>query len=354
MVSCPSCNQPNDFDFNFCLKCGHRREPIDCRTDPPPLVNVDSVRVKNRLASLKAYKKAKPYQRQKSSLQRQLESYLWSLPDKKSLNIASPQDIIGFLIWRDKFGKTILHADDCSASSGGKDPCICSRALAAGTIENNIAKLKSIFRDNGRGSQWNNELNLGNPAAHSSIKKYHKLILEEQVQAKIFPSQAVPLFLDKLKSLCSHLRSLATAPNVNLSRRFILARDLAFFSIDFFSGDRGSDLGRVKSSDVLSLPDNKGLLINQVFGKTLRRNRSNVFGLKPIPNSSFCPVTNLRFYVALSEKMGVVLKGGFLFRATNPRGNITESPFVASAVANRLRKLLTDLKICNGETMHSF
>ena len=38
----------------------------------------------------------------------------------------------------------------------------------------------------------------------------------------------------------------------------------------------------------------------------------------------------------------------------NPRGNITESPFVASAVANRLKKLLTDLKIYNGETMHSF
>ena len=311
-------------------------------------MNVDSVRVKNRLASLKAYKTAKPYQRQKSSLQRQLESYLWSLPDKKSLNIASPQDIIGVLIWRDKFGKTILHADDCSALSGGKDRCICSRALAAGTIENNIAKLKSIFRDNGRGSQWNNELNLGNLAAHSSIKGYHKLILEEQVQARTFPCQAVPLFLDKLKSLCSHLRSLATAPNVNPSCRYI------FFSIDFFSGDRGSDLGRVKSSDVLSLPDNKGFLINQVFGKTLCGNGSNVFGLKPIPNSSFCPVTNLHFYVALSGKMGVVLKGGFLFRATNPCGNITESPFVASAVANRLRKLLTDLKIYNGETMHSF
>ena len=52
--------------------------------------------------------------------------------------------------------------------------------------------------------------------------------------------------------------------------------------------------------------------------------------------------------------MGVVLKGDFLFRATNLRGNITESLFVASAVANRLKKLLTDLKICNGETMHSF
>ena len=63
-----------------------------------------------------------------------------------------------------------------------------------------------------------------------------------------------------------------------------------------------------------------------MFGKTLRGSGSNVFGLKPISNPPFCLVTNLRFYVALSKKMSVVLKGGFLFRATDTRGNITESP----------------------------
>ena len=101
--------------------------------------------------------------------------------------MAFPQDVIGFLIWRDKFGKTIVHADDCSATSEGKDACICSKTLAAGAIDNNIAKVRSIFRDNGRGSQWKNELKLGNLATHSSVKEYHKLILEKQAQAKIFP-----------------------------------------------------------------------------------------------------------------------------------------------------------------------
>ena len=60
----------------------------------------------------------KPYKRQKSALQGQLESYLWSLPDKKNLNIASPQDIVSFLIWRDRFGKTILHSKDCASFLG--------------------------------------------------------------------------------------------------------------------------------------------------------------------------------------------------------------------------------------------
>ena len=79
------------------------------------------------------------------------------------------------------------------------------------------------------------------------MKRYQTLVLEEQVVARTFPSQAVPIFLDKLSKLCSFLIDLIIAPHKNPSERYILVRDLAFFS-----GDRASDLGRVKSSDVLT------------------------------------------------------------------------------------------------------
>ena len=52
--------------------------------------------------------------------------------------------------------------------------------------------------------------------------------------------------------------------------------------------------------------------------------------------------------------MGIDLGHGFLFRVTDRSGNITPNPFVGSAVANRLKKHLSNLKILNGETMHSF
>ena len=160
--------------------------------------------------------------------------------------------------------------------------------------------------------------------------------------ARTFPVQATPLFLDKLRSPCSYLRDLAIDPSLKPSTRYIIVRDLAFFSVDFFSGDRGSDLGRVKSCDVLTMPDKKGLLINQVFGKTLQGNNNNVFGLKPICNAPYCPITNLRFYVAMVKEMGIDLKYGFLFRTSDRKGNISNLPFVGSAVSNRLRKHLTD------------
>ena len=212
-------------------------------------MDIDSERVKTRLASLAAYHSAKLYQRQKSSLQRQLKSYLFPLPQQKTLGMASPKDIISFLAWRDKFGKTVLHSSDCSR----EETCTCPKVLAAGTVDNNIGKLRSIFCDNDRGTSWNEELQIGNPAAHPSVRKYHSLVLEEQAKERIFPIQAVPIFLDKLKIICTHLRNSIVHPKIKSSERYILCRDLAFFSMDFFSGDRGLDLGRVKSSDLLSL-----------------------------------------------------------------------------------------------------
>ncbi len=226
--------------------------------------------------------------------------------------------------------------------------------LSAGTIDNNIGKLKSIFKERGRGVSWNDELKLGNPAAHSTVKNYYLMVLEEPTLARSFPSKAVPMFLDKLKTLCSHIRSLILVPQITGSTRYILACDLAFFSLDFFSGDRGSDLGRVKSSDVLCLPNGEGYLVNQVFGKTLRGTQSNVFGIKQIVGAPYCPVANLAFYLSLAKLVAIDLSSGYLFRVLDHHKNVVNLPFERSAVENRLKKYLRELTLENGETMHSF
>ena len=65
-------------------------------------------------------------------------------------------------------------------------------------------------------------------------------------------------------------------------------------------------------------------------------------------------MTNLHYYLALAQKMSIVLKEGFLFRVTDRRGHVLDKPFLGSAVANRLKKHLKDLQLCDGETMYSF
>ncbi len=169
------------------------------------------------------------------------------------------------------------------------------------------------------------------------------MVLEEQASCRLFTKKAVPLLLDKLSAICDHLRGLLRRPDVTPTELYIISRELAFFSVDFFSGDRASDLGRVKTVDVLAKDDGNAFIFNQVFGKTLRGNGSNVFAIQKVHGSSVCPVSNLHIYLALVEKLGIDLKSGFLFRATDRQGRITIDPFVGTAIGKRLNKHLTDL-----------
>ena len=74
---------------------------------------------------------------------------------------------------------------------------------------------------------------MGNPAAHHQVKQYLKLVSEEQAEAHVVPKQATPIFVDKLSKLCSYLRNLVFAKDATSIQRFLYARYLAFFCVDF-------------------------------------------------------------------------------------------------------------------------
>jgi len=157
-----------------------------------------------------------------------------------------------------------------------------------------IGKLRSIFNNAGRAGPWCDLLGTGNPAYYHSLKDYLRFLYQEQASSHVSPKHSVPIFLDKLWKLCQHLNHLAylscdTAP----LNRYIFARDLAFFCVDFFSGDRASDLGRTLTKEVLSLPDNQGFIFRQSVGKTLRGNDFHVFAIRKCSNPLICPVSSL-------------------------------------------------------------
>jgi len=205
----------------------------------------------------------------------------------------------------------------------------------------------------GRGGEWNNLLGVGNPAAHDSIKSYLRLIREEQAHARVIPKQAVPLFFDKLVRLCTHLKTRVFSPDCTPNERYLLARDLAFFCLEFYTGDRASDLGRVLTKEVACPPKQDGFLFRHTFGKTLRGG-TNTFMVKRCKDLTICSVANLELYVKLCDMMSINLRGGYLFRTLNSTGEVSASPFTGSAVANRLTHHLNNAGINSGETMHSF
>ena len=97
------------------------------------------------------------------------------------------------------------------------------------------------------------------PFTFLHVKKYLKCIREEQAARAILPSQAVPLFFAKFTKLIDFLRGLIRE-NTPLAavNKYILVRDTVFFVVDFFTGDRASDLGRLLANQVFRLKDRNG------------------------------------------------------------------------------------------------
>ena len=211
-----------------------------------------------------------------------------------------------------------------------------------------IGTLRAIYNRLGRFGHVN-------PVSHSVIKEYLKFTREEQAGLAVTPKQAVPLFFTKFKSLIGHFRKkIAASASLSLVSKYILVRDAAFFVVDFFTGDRASDLGRLSCNQVFRLRDREGFIIRLSLTKTVRRGSPREFVLVPFRDPDVCPVLWLDYYVRACQALGVSLSGGYFFRASDRGKQVGGRPFLGSAVYNRLRVYLSEAKLCNGETPHSF
>ena len=226
--------------------------------------------------------------------------------------------------------------------------------MAYSTVDSYIGKLRSIFSDIRRQGDWNRTLLIGNPGSDLLLKQYLKESTAEQLRASIAPKQAVPLFADKLLLLSRHIKKRLLLSSLSPTEMFVTARDQAFFQALFFSGDRGGDLGQVKTSDIARFPDDNGFLFNHIWGKTLRDGACHPFGMRRHPNPALCPIKGIETYVSIARELGISLSPGYLFRATNHQGHIVNQPLLSSAADSRLRKYLRDANIDGGETLHSF
>ena len=260
--------------------------------------------INKRLSEFKTSCSAKPYERQ-DSLETHLSSFLHSLVPPKKLSAATAEDLIKFFISKDTAGKTKIHTPSYSRRA-----CDCPKRLSAGTADSYIGKLRTIFNRLGR-------TGFCNPLTHPSIKDYLKFVREEQAQQLLQPRQAVPLFYDKFTRLIAYLRGLiADSSALSPLSRYLLVSDTTFFVVDFFTGDRASDLGRLQADQVFRLKDREGFLLNFTFGKTRRTGLSRPFALLRLPNVLVCPVSWLNYYIAACKSLGVPLLGEYFFRSS--------------------------------------
>jgi len=139
--------------------------------------------------------------------------------------------------------------------------------------------------------------------SHPCVKEYLKFVTEEQAQQPLQPHQAVPLFYDKFTRLVAYLLGfIAEGSVLSPLNKYLLVRDVTFFVIDFFTGDRASDLGRLKADQLFRLTDRKGFLLNFTFSKTRRAGQLRPFALLRKPNVPVCSIFRLNYYIAACRR----------------------------------------------------
>ena len=258
---------------------------------------------------------------------------------------ATPDDVVKFLFSRDARGKTQVHAEGClNLGSRGFHDCGCPLRLAAGTLDSMVGKLRAFFNKIGRPDVFSPDNPRGNPCASSEVKEWLKASSLEQRRARVTPIQAPPIFSHHLRYVISEarrrLRRNSALPF--LPERFAVLRDIAFFLIQWFAGDRAGDLGRSVGSEVSRL-DCGSLLLNHTIGKCIRQSGGDLIVVPSVPEDlDMCPVKALDEYVSQCQDNGVDVINKYLFRplVAHAHASVADLPFSSSAATKRLRLYL--------------
>lgn len=128
-----------------------------------------------------------------------------------------------------------------------------------------IGKLHSIFSEAGRGGDDSIIPGYGNPATSRVVKDYLAAMRVEQLEARIVPTQADPFFISDLVAIATFIGKRVNESDLSATQLFVLIRDQAFLKTLFFAGDRASDLGKIKTQELLHFPRGEGLLFNHAL-----------------------------------------------------------------------------------------
>ena len=178
-----------------------------------------------------------------------------------------------------------LGCTTCNASTLAQTPPTtnypaatnCAQRYAANCLDKgNVSNLKMANREQlGRGEDWDPVGKFGNPCSSQLVDAYPSYVSAEQKRVGVPVNQANPMLAHVLVELLEDMRSRAQLVK-SLAQRIAITRDIALYSLAFASMRRGHDLSFTKGSQVLRLPQSRGLIFNFQFGKTLRKSSEAV------------------------------------------------------------------------------
>ena len=259
---------------------------------------------------------------------------------------ATPEDLLRFLVSRDKKGKTRVHVYTCPQIGLYPQTCDCPKRLRAKTVHGMVSSLNVQYE-----YLYGHGVYL--PGKDHRVKMFVDGLFQEQAIGRVLPRQATPMFLDKLRPMLCHLKELSCMRSLKLSVRFNALRDNAFFSMQYFAGDRCSDLLNTLTKDIKVLPG-VGLRISHFWGKVNRGTTPpTILTIPVVSELALCPVRALYRYVHGAASMNIDLSNGYLFRHSDQSGGVVAGPAGYDKMYYHLKKVMTDLGIQDGETPHS-
>lgn len=89
-----------------------------------------------------------------------------------------------------------------------------------------------------------------------------KRVCHSCYRARILPKQTKPMFIGKVRSIASFIGDQLQCSDLHcsLKERYTLLRDQAMLKLQFFAGDRASDISNILVQEVKEIPDKSGCL----------------------------------------------------------------------------------------------
>ena len=211
--------------------------------------NSSTAYIRQRRAELAALRTAKKWQQ---AIKASLKSFctwmaagLGHTTYEPSQCVASPDDVVDWLLSREGGGETPVHHEEC-LDRVAKPTCPCPRRMAHKSLVNLASSLKSGLLKLGLTSPYDSRSGLGNPADALTVTEFCATVGEEQVIAGVHPRKQNPMFIHQLEAIVSLL--LEDASTGDPLAQYIAKRDLAFFTADFAAWSRGGDLAKLRKS----------------------------------------------------------------------------------------------------------
>lgn len=181
----------------------------------------------------------------------------------------------------------------------------------------------------------------------TTVKEYLKAMKLEQREAHVSPTQAPPLFSDKLRVLVTEIRRqiISLGDDAPFAKIYVLKRDLAFYLISWWASDRAGDLGRMMAVEISRLP-NGYLMLNHTVGKTVRRAQGDLVVIPNLPEDLVMdPVLALDELVGFMRLHRLNPVTNYVFRTLRrpAHTSLTDNPFLSDDATRRLRVYFSQL-----------